>query len=760
MIEDRRKVVGSRISAKAIHVTNLAECARRYGANKKTKVLYGTVVEHVSQRNNPNSRRVTNIIVGDFDLGSGVLKQASLNIRSVKAVEPPPVPEMPHDNEEVAAAVIVPDGAVLDNVILDASNTIVNDGARELAVEEVLANEVVVDNDHAVGPVVDAVADEVAAEESGDGGDIGDSENGEGVPAAVAHDTEWFLDDRATLRTLNSRRCNEIDFKIKDQIGNTFSPGDDRSQRYSRLDYFLMMFPPKQLNEMIRLTNISLLRGGINKCTSKGEMLKLFGVMILVTKFEFTTRAKLWSNTAPNKYIPAPAFGKTGMSRPRFDDLMRHLVYSEQPEVRPEGMSHEKYRWLLVDGFVELFNDHREIFFEPSDMICADESISRWYGQGGHWINIGLPMYMAIDRKPENGCEIQNCCCGRSGIMMRLKLVKTAEEEATHVVEGEDGILHGTRILLFLVDPWAYSGRTVVGDSYFASVGAAEQLDNINLGFIGVVKTATKKFPMQYLSGLELENRGDRRGVIFKQNQIPRMMAFVWMDRNRRYFISTSASLEEGNPYERERWRQVDSTPNADAERVTVTVPQPKVCEIYYSSCAKIDQHNRCRQQSLDLEKKLEVKEWSARVNMSLLAMCIVDSWLAFTHCTESSETQKDYYMHLAEELIDNCYDNDGPRRTRKRSRCIASPDGELLEGPIITPHIIATTRKRRCNGIDTNHLLQGRCLICSKKTSSLCSQCNADRSNDDDETTTRVPWICDTKSGRECFLIHLCEHQ
>ena len=125
---------------------------------------------------------------------------------------------------------------------------------------------------------------------------------------------------------------------------------------------------------------------------------------------------------------------------------------------------------------------------------------------------------------------------------------------------------------------------------------------------------------------------------------------------------------------------------------------------------------------------------------MSLLAMCIVDSWLAFTHCTESSETQKDYYMHLAEELIDNCYDNDGPRKTRKRSRCIASPGGKSLEGPVITPHIIATTRKRRCNGVETKHLLQGRCVICSKKTSSLCSQCTADRSNDDDETTMRVP--------------------
>ena len=138
--------------------------------------------------------------------------------------------------------------------------------------------------------------------------------------------------------------------------------------------------------------------------------------------------------------------------------------------------------------------------------------------RGGHWINLGLPMYIAIDRKPENGCEIQNACCGRSGIMMRLKLVKTAEEEATHTVEGEDGMLHGTRILLFLIDPWVYSGRTVVGDSYFASVGAALALAELQMGFIGVVKTATKNFPMAYLSGLEMQNRGERKGVILKVN--------------------------------------------------------------------------------------------------------------------------------------------------------------------------------------------------------------------------------------------------
>ena len=228
-------------------------------------------------------------------------------------------------------------------------------------------------------------------------------------------------------------------------------------------------------------------------------------------------------------------------------------------------------------------------------------------------------MYVAIDCKPENGREIQNACCGRSSIMMRLKLVKTAEEEATHRdVDLADGMLHGTKILLFLVGPWLNSDRTTVGDSYFASVGAACTLDERGMGFIGVVKTATKKFPMGYLSNLEMEERGDWHGVVTRgANDVTTLMAFVWMDRDRRYFIASASSLQAGLPHVRTRWRQVDTRLNAEAERVEVTVQQPKACETYYSACGKIDGHNRHRQATLMLENKLPTQEWSRCVNMT-----------------------------------------------------------------------------------------------------------------------------------------------
>ena len=290
------------------------------------------------------------------------------------------------------------------------------------------------------------------------------------------------------------------------------------NQQLSRLEYFLMMFPPTHLQDMTRWTNRGLTANN-KENTTVGELLKFFGILILSSKFEFQSRRNLWSTTAPAKYIPAPAFGKTGMPRMRFDDLWKYIRWSNQPRQRPEGMSSEQYRWQLVDDFIDKFNEHPAASFQPSELICVDESISRWYGKGGHWINHGLPMYVAIDRKPENGCEIQSAACGRSGIMIRLKLVKTTDEQtreqeeaAVQNEEDNQGLLHGAVVMKELVLPWLHTDRIVCGDSYFASVPAALMISRYGMRFIGVVKSATRQFPMAYLSQVELHDRGDRKG--------------------------------------------------------------------------------------------------------------------------------------------------------------------------------------------------------------------------------------------------------
>ena len=86
----------------------------------------------------------------------------------------------------------------------------------------------------------------------------------------------------------------------------------------------------------------------------------------------------------------------------------------------------------------------------------------RWYGIGGHYINAGLPQYIAIDRKPENDCEIPNAADGVSGIMMQLKLVNNSSGEDLHYPEGHDGLLQDLKVMLNIFQPWINKQRRVV----------------------------------------------------------------------------------------------------------------------------------------------------------------------------------------------------------------------------------------------------------------------------------------------------------
>lgn len=255
------------------------------------------------------------------------------------------------------------------------------------------------------------------------------------VPPAVAtpHGFGWYINGTQINLPINGNVLRKS-WRATNMMGDRFSYGSDAERRFSR-------FPASELQLIQQLTNHFLRSAGLTEMT-KGELLKFLGIVLLATKFEFGNRASLWSSTAPSKYVPAANFGRTGMTRQRFDAIWRYIRFSDQPSVRPQGMSSEHYRWRLVDDFVTNINDHRAATIFPSDRICVDESISRWYGLGGFWINTGLPQYVAIDRKPENGCEIQNSACGESGVMLRLKLVKTAEAEDLSANEDEHGIPH------------------------------------------------------------------------------------------------------------------------------------------------------------------------------------------------------------------------------------------------------------------------------------------------------------------------------
>ena len=179
--------------------------------------------------------------------------------------------------------------------------------------------------------------------------------------AAMVHDQEWFVDDPAMKLPVNGN-YHFRNWAIKTKMGYMLRRCGDHQNSYSCLEYFLMLFPPEQLQLILQMVR--------KNYTMTGEIVKFFGVMLLVTQFEFGSQASLWSNTSTNKYIPAPSFGLTGMPRKRFDDLWMCIRFSDQPRNHPSEMTS---RWRLVDDFIRNFNEHRVQNF-PHQMRFASTS--------------------------------------------------------------------------------------------------------------------------------------------------------------------------------------------------------------------------------------------------------------------------------------------------------------------------------------------------------------------------------------------------
>ena len=761
---DPRKVIGNVVQTKAMYVTHLSECHRRFGSLAKTKVLEG-VVTNVENITNPGTNRTSTWIHANWIIDPNTIKSKAINIRSVTYVvpAPPPLPPNGIDHQQDGIVNGNPENIVttMDTPAVHLPNVPPTQEQTEpVPAETTRQNR----HDNIVPlPVVNPVNLFGATPEPA----------GVGAPVTRAHETDWFENDQLLQNPetqINGPR-QQREWFVKLPFGERLIAGGNVNRLYSRLDIFLMIFPPAQLNLMLRETNLQLQKQHHTQL-SKQELLKFFGVLLLISKFEFTDRRSLWATVPPSKYEIAPDFGRTGMTRHRFDLIWQHIRFGEQPEERPDGMNHETYRWLLVDKFVEHFNSYRQSHFSPSELICVDESISRWYGQGGNWINIGLPMYIAIDRKPENGCEIQTSCCATSGVMIRMKLVKSdaADTEAEH---NED-TNHGTQVMLHLIEPWLYTNRIVCADSYFSSVSSAMELLRRHTKYIGVVKQAHRQYPMAFLQQVVL-NRGLYKGLYTRaENSIaPTLMAFVWVDRERRYFISSCSNIAPGLPYIRNRWRQID--PDDDAVNVNLEIDQPAAAEIYYSVCAKIDQHNRDRQSTLNLEKKMKTHDWAKRVGTSLLSICVVDTWKVYNsttlhdpngNATPQNEAQKQFYSELITELIDNTIDMPIGAAVAITPRTIVTPVHQiglraeplLLDVQTGAPrsgsgiYLTPTKRLRMHRGEVTNQLYQGNCRVCKKKTKFVCAMCRYDHETKDE------CWICHAQSNRDCFARHVDE--
>jgi hypothetical protein len=71
----------------------------------------------------------------------------------------------------------------------------------------------------------------------------------------------------------------------------------------------------------------------------------------------------------------------------------------------------------------------------------------------------------------------------------------------------------------------------------------------------------------------------------------------------------------------------------------------------------------------------------------------------------------------------------------------------------------MSTKKKRkRKDGTVTNHLKQGYCSICRKKTKFNCLQCMDNEHPGEDADDEIETWLCHAETGRSWFAEHMTE--
>jgi hypothetical protein len=223
---DPRFQFGARVHAKAIHVTSLIECHRRYGSNAKTKLLNGMVCRVDTTPSSTKKRTVT-LITANYFLGGNTIKTTTLNSRSVKAGH---VPSIPNDGNGLVTESVNQNSVSVAATNPTSTSPAMNDpNPMPVNIAENNVGEI-------VAPATSPDDTEEFPQEDEEAGN--EENNSARQTIATVNGIEWV---RAAINDppLNGNVPLRV-WSIRNMVGEVFVPGQNRAgtQDMSPLDFF------------------------------------------------------------------------------------------------------------------------------------------------------------------------------------------------------------------------------------------------------------------------------------------------------------------------------------------------------------------------------------------------------------------------------------------------------------------------------------------------------------------------------------------
>ena len=486
---------------------------------------------------------------------------------------------------------------------------------------------------------------------------------------------------------------------------------------------------------------------------TRQEYFLLEGIGLAASFFPKHSMDELFSKSSTmrqSEFMCFPNFTKY-MPYSRFKQLMKHLTFANVTSREGNG------GFWQIQPLIDSFNAIRARMVSPGYKLVGDESMSPWRGKDERFGVRGCPHVTKIIRKPKGvGMEVKNLACCDSGILMALEIMagKLEMQEREYVREYGGG----TSLLLRLSANWHGTGRLIVADSAFASVKSAVALKSRGLYFMGLVKTAHRKFPKKWAQTVEIASRGGHKVVQATEEGV-KLRAVTWNDGKkdkktgdiiRKCIISSCGTTLPSTAHRKRRWRVV----NGLDEDYQVSVPRPNIVSEYFDGAAKIDIHNHFRQgpKGVCLESRRS-NRWEIRFWQTWRGFLIVDAFKAYTRfCPGKSACKLSHFVRVvAQALLDNTIGcaPDAPALRRREPEAGSAPKVHRLVQNKKSSYFIGKIATAVAANKPTPQCVL-RCRICGKNSSYHCSVCSFD-----DSRTRGMCALCGPKSGRDCFEQH-----
>ena len=401
----------------------------------------------------------------------------------------------------------------------------------------------------------------------------------------------------------------------------------------SLFDFFL---PHQWIADILKYTNAKLQgHDSLNAKLTSGELKRFFGYMISLSVHNGLALDKMWSREAMvDSSLPPPAMGRWGIPLKRFQKIRQVLSFG--PE---DDESFDADEWCFVRPILDAFNARMKEAIEPGWLLGVDETMCAWRGAVGKRNRAKCPHRVFIKRKPEPcGVEFKNIGDALSGIILFVEMHEGKAEDLKWKWWREYGAT--TACTMRLSEHWHGTGRVVAGDSWFASVKTAEALGTKGLYFIGDVKSATKRYPVDAITDATSAESG-AWATFSSTLQLggDKTMPIYSVSHRRgeavHKFVATCGTTLGGGSH----WAYFEDEEdryNAECKDFELTRKCPRVLNDFTLAQPTIDRHNRYRQHLLAMEKRFHTNNFSFRFFTTLLGTVAVNAFFAHRYFNSS----------------------------------------------------------------------------------------------------------------------------